>query len=144
LAIDKTRLTEHSDEWRAFYRQQADRLLELARGCDRSTARTLTAAAYYYLNKLEPPPGHNLVQSKAQRSDHCRLMRTPEQNPAEIACPVCGGPMDHRVTLVQEGAHPELRTFRCERCRHVETQVLPLRPDPSLSKIADVPERDGC
>jgi hypothetical protein len=51
-----TRLTEHSEnEWRAFYRQQADRLLELARGCDRSTARTLTAAAIRYLNKLEPP-----------------------------------------------------------------------------------------
>ena len=53
-----TRFIEPSEsEWRAFYRQQADRFLELAKGCDQETARTLIAAAECYLKKLEPPPG---------------------------------------------------------------------------------------
>ena len=41
-----------SEQQRAFYRRQADRLLELAKGTDGKTAEVLTAAAQYYLEKL--------------------------------------------------------------------------------------------
>src|ERR1700745_1419640 len=42
-------------------------------------------------------------------------MSIPERRPASFACPICGAPMQHVKTLVQQGVHPELWTFRCER-----------------------------
>jgi G3E family GTPase len=48
---------EHcADQQRAFYRRQAERLLELAAGCDPCTAQELLRAAQYYLDKLATPP----------------------------------------------------------------------------------------
>jgi hypothetical protein len=48
---------EHcADQQRAFYRRQADRLRELAQGCDPRTAQELMRAAQYYLDKLGTPP----------------------------------------------------------------------------------------
>jgi len=46
-----------------------------------------------------------------------------ERSP-DISCPNCAAPMAHVATLPKFGVHPELRTFRCESCRHVETQVV--------------------
>jgi hypothetical protein len=53
-----------------------------------------------------------------------------EQTSPDISCPSCAAPMRHVATLPKFGAHPELRTFRCAACRHVETVVHP-GPRPS-------------
>jgi hypothetical protein len=46
-------MDDSGTEWRLFYDRQAERFLKLAQGADPSTAEVLTAAAKYYLNKLD-------------------------------------------------------------------------------------------
>jgi len=64
-----------------------------------------------------------------QRNGGARGIVTPvmkplaEQTSPDIRCPSCAAPMRHVATLPKFGAHPELRTFRCAACRHVETVV---------------------
>jgi hypothetical protein len=53
-------------------------------------------------------------------------MREPDQAALNVPCPKCGVAMTNIGVLPQVDAHPELRTFRCEACRHVETRVCPL------------------
>jgi len=48
-----------------------------------------------------------------------------DQTALDVRCSKCGAAMTNIGVLPQIGAHPELRTFRCEACRHVETQVVP-------------------
>ena len=52
-------------------------------------------------------------------------MPEPDHAAVSVRCPKCGAAMANIGVLPQVGAHPELRTFRCGACRHVETQVLP-------------------
>jgi hypothetical protein len=41
--------------------------------------------------------------------------------PAELSCPRCRAPMRRVRAVPQLGSHPELLTFRCGSCDHVET-----------------------
>jgi uncharacterized Zn finger protein len=41
--------------------------------------------------------------------------------PAELSCPRCRASMRRVRVVPQLGAHPELLTFRCGSCDHVET-----------------------
>lgn len=39
----------------------------------------------------------------------------------QLTCPNCQAPMRPVHTIPKIGQHPELVTFRCGQCRHVET-----------------------
>ncbi len=44
-----------------------------------------------------------------------------------VVCAACGGTMALARVVPKLGPHPELRTFRCEACRSVETRAVAIR-----------------
>jgi hypothetical protein len=49
--------------------------------------------------------------------------------PGELPCPRCRAPMRRVRAVPQLGPHPELLTFRCGNCEHVETVERDAPPD---------------
>jgi hypothetical protein len=47
----------------------------------------------------------------------------PDRPVPEIRCPKCGAPMTLVTILPKTDIHPELRTFRCDICRWMDTRV---------------------
>jgi hypothetical protein len=58
------------------------------------------------------------------------MNRSARETSHDLSCQDCATPMRHVATLPQFGAHPELRTFRCDVCAHVEPRVRELRAPP--------------
>jgi len=62
-------------------------------------------------------------------------MPTSDQPAPAIDCEKCGAPMKLLGSLPRLGVYPELRTYKCDACRRVETTVAewprtrpPIRP----------------
>lgn len=46
-----------------------------------------------------------------------------------VVCTVCGEAMKLARVVPKLGPHPELRTFKCEACRAVETRAVAVRQE---------------
>jgi hypothetical protein len=47
----------------------------------------------------------------------------PDEPAPEITCPKCGAPMKLVILLPKVDTYPELRAFRCNICKWMETRV---------------------